>query len=246
MGYSTEFSGNILVDPPFSADEIKYLTDFAGTRRMDRANGPFYLGKGIAGQDRETDIRNYNNPPEGQPGLWCQWVPAEDGTTIGWDGGEKFYGAGEWLSYLRSYFIVHRAAAVLEPANFGFLQPHAMSGIIHAVGEDANGDVWRLKADGEGIFISRGQWTDHALREVFKQTDDTEQDDDSWDDYVSSGEAIEFVDQPGMVAWGDWELIPDFATPADEALVAAHREREALNQTAQLADPAKTSASPSI
>ena len=41
----------------------------------------------------------------GQPGLWCQWVPSDDGTTLAWDEGEKFYNYIEWLQYLIGHFI---------------------------------------------------------------------------------------------------------------------------------------------
>lgn len=36
-------------------------------------------------------ILDYNDPPAGQPGLWCQWEVSEDGTAIKWDEEEKFY-----------------------------------------------------------------------------------------------------------------------------------------------------------
>ena len=79
MGYTTEFEGKIENDPPLSEREIEYLKKFAGTRRMDRAEGPYFVeGTGPHGQGRDKGIRDYNRPPEGQPGLWCQWVPTED------------------------------------------------------------------------------------------------------------------------------------------------------------------------
>jgi hypothetical protein len=40
-----------------------------------------------------------------QPGLWCQWVPTDDGTMIVWDEGEKFYDYVEWLRYLIEHFL---------------------------------------------------------------------------------------------------------------------------------------------
>lgn len=45
------------------------------------------------------------NPDEGQPGLWCQWVPNEFGTAIIWDEGEKFYNYIEWLNYIIKHFL---------------------------------------------------------------------------------------------------------------------------------------------
>jgi hypothetical protein len=43
--------------------------------------------------------------PWAQPGLWCQWVPGADDTTIRWDEGEKFYHYVEWIRYLIDHFL---------------------------------------------------------------------------------------------------------------------------------------------
>lgn len=142
MGYTTEFSGSFKLDRPLSEAQRKYLAQFAGTRRMKRreaglpsdplreaVNLPigrdcqfFVGGSGFAGQDRDESIVDYNYPPDGQPGLWCQWVPNEDGTAIEWDGGEKFYSYTEWLKY------------IIE----NFLKPwgHTLNGKVHWRGEE--------------------------------------------------------------------------------------------------------------
>ena len=75
----------------------------------------FVGGSGFCGQDRDASILEYNDPPAGQPGLWCQWVPnqkdketwtrSEDGTEIGWNGAEKFYCYIEWLQYIIDHFL---------------------------------------------------------------------------------------------------------------------------------------------
>lgn len=46
-------------------------------------------------RQKEAAIKN-----NAQPGLWCQWVPTEEGDGVEWDGGEKFYEYVEWLRYL--------------------------------------------------------------------------------------------------------------------------------------------------
>jgi hypothetical protein len=108
-------------------EHAAYLKAFNETRRMQRDPaiaagipdplraaaglplGPeaayFVGGQGYAGQDSDDSVVDYNHPPKGQPGLWCQWVPAEDGTAIVWDDGEKFYYYGEWLTYLIDHFL---------------------------------------------------------------------------------------------------------------------------------------------
>lgn len=127
MGYTTDFSGQFELDKPLSAPHKAYLEAFAQTRRMKRdaaktallsdpiraavslpigEEGGFYVGSTENyGQEETPDITDYNNEPKGQPGLWCQWAPSEDGTAIMWDGGEKFYAYVEWLEYLIANFL---------------------------------------------------------------------------------------------------------------------------------------------
>lgn len=142
MGYTTDFWGEVTVSPPLDTSEIDFLNRFAGSRRMNRKKGPYFAEPGgNYGQDRTDDIINYNDPPPGQPGLWCQWIPSDDGKTIGWDGGEKFYNSVEWMQYIIDHFL--RPGAIAK-AELPFLQAnHVVSGIIDAQGEEPD-DRWRL------------------------------------------------------------------------------------------------------
>lgn len=151
MGYITEFDGSVVVEPPLNQTEIAYLSLFAGTRRMDREKGPYFVhGTGDFGQGGDPDIRNFNQPAEGQPSLWCQWVPTDDGTAIEWDGGEKFYGAEEWMRYLIDHFLRPGACATSHPGFEGFTFDHVVNGTIHASGEDRD-DVWDLIVTGNQV-----------------------------------------------------------------------------------------------
>ena len=127
MGYVTDFYGAFTLDRPLAPEHAEYLRGFADTRRMKRDpqivarledpvreeaglpighDGAYFVGgEGMAGQGRDASILDYNRPPTGQPGLWCQWIPSEDGTAIEWDGGEKFYDYVEWLEYLIEHFL---------------------------------------------------------------------------------------------------------------------------------------------
>lgn len=127
MGYSTDFEGYFKLDKPLTDSHKLYLEKFSSTRRMKRdskiaatfkdkvresvglpigKDGCYYVDAGgFAGQDRDSSIVDYNEPPDGQPGLWCQWVPTQDGTGIEWDGGEKFYEYTKWLQYLIKNFL---------------------------------------------------------------------------------------------------------------------------------------------
>lgn len=141
MGYTTEFSGRIEITPPLSLDEVSYLKKFAETRRMNRQQGPYYVdGEGYRGQDRDHGVIDHNSPPAGQPSLWCQWVPTEDGTALEWDGGEKFYGSIEWMVYLIDHFVGPRPRAAYQ---LPFFKGHSLEGTIDAQGEDSS-DRWRL------------------------------------------------------------------------------------------------------
>lgn len=127
MGYTTDFSGQFTSDKTFKPKHVAYLQEFARTRRMKRnpalteklpdairiaaglpigEDGAYFVGAGDRfDQDRTEDIVNYNQPPAGQPGLWCQWTASDDGSAITWDEGEKFYNYVEWLEYLIQHFI---------------------------------------------------------------------------------------------------------------------------------------------
>jgi len=109
MGYSTDLFGSLKLNKQLSLDDKTYLEKFSSTRRMARnfpndeygVEGEFFVdGEGDFGQGKEDNIIDYNRYPITQPGLWCQWVPSEDGWSIQWDGNEKFYNYVEWLEYV--------------------------------------------------------------------------------------------------------------------------------------------------
>ena len=107
-------------------EHAAYLQKFSRTRRMKRdairaAEMPDPIREAVGlpmgpegayswavcgywGDDRDESILDYNEPPKGQPGLWCQWVPDADGIAIKWSGGEKFYRYVQWLRYLIEHF----------------------------------------------------------------------------------------------------------------------------------------------
>lgn len=120
MGYTTDFEGGFNITPVLSQKDNEFLTKFSETRRMARNVGPeygiegeFYVdGTGWAGQDSDKNVINYNKPPSTQPGLWCQWVPTDDGSELVWDGGEKFYNYVEWLEYLIDKILAPRGYTI--------------------------------------------------------------------------------------------------------------------------------------
>ena len=130
MGYTTDFIGEFELNTPLTPEHKAYLEAFADTRRMKRddaviaklpdpireavglpAIGAYYVAgveDGNFGQKAhvgENGILEYNYPPEGQPGIWCQWTPNDAGDAMEWDYGEKFYSYVEWIVYLRDHFL---------------------------------------------------------------------------------------------------------------------------------------------
>lgn len=76
MGYTTEFNGQFTLDKPIS-NEKEYKEFCEHCHKEDEASGC--------------------------PGGYCQWTIS--GTTLKWDGEEKFYDYEEWLNYVIEHFI---------------------------------------------------------------------------------------------------------------------------------------------
>ena len=151
MGYTTDFTGQISIDPPLNEKEIEYINQFNETRRMRRTNGPYFVGGGgMFGQDHDSDIQDYNRPPEGQPGLWCKWMATEDGKFIEWDGAEKFYDAAEWMQYIIDHFLGKNPIAKQVNSHFDFLEGHTLNGEILAEGEE-QGDIWKIFVNNNAV-----------------------------------------------------------------------------------------------
>lgn len=146
MGYTTDFWGEVTISPPLNEDEAAFLRKFNETRRMNRAKGPYFVGgTGMLGQGSDSDIISYNDPPAGQPGLWCQWVPTDGGDGLEWDGSEKFYHATDWMKYIIDHFLKPGADASHshDPQFANFTFNHTVNGVIDAQGEDPD-DRWQL------------------------------------------------------------------------------------------------------
>ena len=124
MGYHTSFDGAFSCTPALNADQVAYLRQFSYNRRVALREeelhsipdplreavglpvgneGAYYVGE--LDRHSNTIIINYNTPPKGQAGLWCQWIPTENGKYIKWDEDEKFYNYIEWIVYINNHFL---------------------------------------------------------------------------------------------------------------------------------------------
>lgn len=157
MGYTTEFDGHVNIVPPLNEWERDFLTKFAETRRMDRDQGPYYVDDPEPYGQGHEGVRDWNRPPQGQPGLWCQWTPDEPSVLV-WDGAEKFYNAEEWMAYIIDHFLRPGAHAQGQPGFEEFTFDHTVNGEILASGEDSD-DHWKLVVSDNAVTTAQGRIT---------------------------------------------------------------------------------------
>jgi hypothetical protein len=129
MGYQIYYDGHFTLDRALTDIHRDYLTAFSQTRRMKRdarkagklsdplrvaaglpvgEQGEYFVGgKGFHGQDDDESVTNHNTAPAGQPSLWCDWEPADDGPgdRIWHNGSEKSHNDIAWLEYLVEHFF---------------------------------------------------------------------------------------------------------------------------------------------
>lgn len=162
MGYTTKFDGIFHLDKPLFDSEVLYLLAFAGSRRVKRdvkvlqnvpdsarvavnlppgEEGCYFVNEKWTNPDLDESIIDYNRPPTGQPGLWCQWIPTYNGRGIQWDGGEKFYKYVEWLQYIVNHFLVA----------WGYV----LNGTVHWQGELPD-DIGKITVENNKIICPEG------------------------------------------------------------------------------------------
>lgn len=144
MGYTTWFNGSLTFNKPVTEELKTYINQFSNVRHMKRDvdkikelypnwidncykgnlgyEGEYFVGGcGTFGCSYNEDVTDYNCPPLGVPGLWCQWIINDD-DELEWDGNEKFYDYVEWIDYLIN--------KIFEPEGY------ILNGTIEFEGED--------------------------------------------------------------------------------------------------------------
>lgn len=150
---------------------MEYLEQFSQTRRVQRKTGPYTVKPytTVSNERGDSDIIDFNTPPPGQPGLWCNWIPggseprpellgghSPPGAVIEWNQGEKFYNAAEWMAYLIDHFLKPGAeASKTGIALFSlFTFDHVVNGQIEAQGEDPD-DRWMLIVENNEVSVAQ-------------------------------------------------------------------------------------------
>jgi len=155
MGRTSKFIGEISISPELSAEEVNYLKQFNRTRHTQLLPNPYAVGDFESEDLRNTDpdlVMKNSCPPEGQPGLWCNWIPTDDGTAIKWDGAEKSHDMTEWLVYIVEHFIGRMPLAKVE---LPFLVGHELNGEVESVGEQPE-DCWKMVVRNSQVRVLEG------------------------------------------------------------------------------------------
>lgn len=131
MAYRTDFIGHVEVVPALNSAEVAYLAAFTGSRRWRRPDGPYAVPAGAC-EPEPVGSRSWHLPADGQPTLWCDWVPCWEGCCLTWQGEERFGGVGTWLGYLVDHFLRAGAAASRtgDPRFAGFTFDHVLDGMV--------------------------------------------------------------------------------------------------------------------
>lgn len=133
MGLHTSYLGHIRITPALNDAEIEFVRSFNETRHCGDDASPLVVAQHPADRDVSGEAANRTAP--GMPGLWCPWTCCATGCCLHWDGVEKPYAPGEWLSYLIDMFLRPGAALDGDPraSALGLTFDHVLDGML--VGE---------------------------------------------------------------------------------------------------------------
>lgn len=127
MGYTTEFDGQLAIEPPLRPEHRTYLQRFSQTRRVKRDSwlaerlpdpvrvaadlpigpeGSYFVGSYDDFSGTDPSVIDVNTPHAPfTDSLYCSWAPHEDGSALGWTGAEMFYEYATWLEFLVRHFL---------------------------------------------------------------------------------------------------------------------------------------------
>lgn len=117
MGYTTDFVGSLLVEPPLNDEERLFFGALA------RSTNP-------SGTSLDDAVAGMSGLPGRSPNAWCPWEVCSEGCCLCWDGHEKPYGLVPWLHYLMATFLVPGGAAQEHPGFGAFTFDHVVNGML--------------------------------------------------------------------------------------------------------------------
>jgi hypothetical protein len=172
-----------MIEPPLNKREIRALTAFFGSRRIQTRGGP--LDSRTLGAGHE-DVISYTDPPEGQPNLHCDLKISEDGKNLEWNGnGDSGPDLDKWIVYIVDHLLKPDAEFDIRERNFDldemsdedllryFSFDHFVNGILSS--EAMVGDTWKIFVIDNEVSVVR--------EPVFKPLDaTTEVDEDDEDE----------------------------------------------------------------
>lgn len=157
MSYHVRYEGELSVVPPLNPAEQKALTAFHTSRRIKTTGGPLDSRDLSSGH---PDVIDYNEPADGQPGLWCDVTVLNDGTHLGVDSARENSDITPWVEYLIDHLLKPGAVFSDIPDEVGEKDPlraftfdHVVNGEMKAVGED--GDVWMIRVKDNAVKTAR-------------------------------------------------------------------------------------------
>lgn len=141
MGYTTDFSGSINIEPPLNQKEIDYLNTFFQARH-DKHNDTM--------SPQPKNFTSYGKSEE-KFGPWCDLVISDDGKELLWNGAEKSYNMSEWVTYIIEHFIGDNPLSAQNDQAFDYFVAHTLNGELEAQGEEED-DHWYLVVKNNEVF----------------------------------------------------------------------------------------------
>lgn len=133
MGYTTDFTGKFKLDKKLSESDYEFLMKFSETRH--RGESEF----------------------ESTPGIWCGWVPSEDGTSIVWNEQEKFYHYNSWIKWLITNYLGPRG--------------YMLNGTVNWYGEESD-DIGRIVIADNVVDYDVAQLTYEDVPALLKENEE--------------------------------------------------------------------------
>ncbi len=152
MATSTQYTGDLTIEPPLNEHERKALAAFFNSRRIRTTGGPLDCRRLPSGH---PDVLSYDEPPEGQPGLHCDLEVSEDGKVLRWGGDDNSSSDLHlWITYVIDHLLKDGAEfsfldrdldlSLVSEDNLllSFTFNHYVNGVIDA--EAMVGDEWKI------------------------------------------------------------------------------------------------------